>query len=216
MDTTAIIVILALIAGALVLVLYPLWQHTRTQNHLPQPAGQTLEEYQVRYQASLAAIKDLMFDYEMGKMTESDYQILLAKVKVEAAQIRKQLDALNNGNVITDPATEAKIEAMVAQMRDDGLNVNGNQTISAEIEADIERLKNIGAAGMPACPVCGRAYEVGDAFCAGCGHALDDVPPVVDEDTCPRCGYVFSPDDAFCAKCGAQVSSTPQLAEVPA
>jgi hypothetical protein len=187
MTPTAIIITLALVAGALALVLYPLWRQTRTQV-MPTRAGQTLEEYEVRYQAGLAAIKDLMFDYEMGKITDSDYQILLAKAKAEAARVRKELDVLSSGKVITDPALEAQLEAMIAQARDNSLNVNDSQILLAEVDADIELLKNIGTGDVLACPDCGRTYEIGDAFCAGCGYELADITPQIDENACAQCG----------------------------
>lgn len=218
MTPTAVIVTLVLIAGALALVLYPLWKQTRTPIIAPEQAGQTLEEYQVRYQAGLASIKDLMFDYEMGKVTDSDYQILLAKAKAEAAQIRKQLDALRDGKVVSDPALDAQIEALIAQTRAGSLkNGSDHQTVLAEVDTEIERLKRMDAADILACPDCGRAYEIGDAFCAACGYELDTIAPAqIDEDACPQCGYTLRPDDAFCARCGAKVSSSPELAEVPA
>ncbi len=90
MDATTTIIILILIGVALLLILYPLWRQTRVR--AVGPEGRTLAEYETRYQASLAAIKDLMFDYEMGKVDEQDYKVLLANLKAEAAQLRRQID----------------------------------------------------------------------------------------------------------------------------
>ena len=140
MDLTTVITTLIFIGGTLLLIAYPLWRQTRTHAVIERSA-QTLEEYQVRYQASLASIKDLMFDYEMGKIVPQDYEMLFAKAKAEAAQILRQLDDVSDGKITFDPAIETKIHALVIQMRDDSLSVNGNKSLLQEIDTEIERLK---------------------------------------------------------------------------
>src|SRR5688572_27411096 len=96
MDMIVIVVSLILIGLALFHFLYPLWQQTHHAAYLEvDPTHQTLEELQIRYQASLAAIKDLMFDREMGKVSTEDYEVLLSRAKIEAARIRQQIDQLD-------------------------------------------------------------------------------------------------------------------------
>ncbi|MEW5958042.1 MAG: zinc ribbon domain-containing protein [Chloroflexota bacterium] len=203
MDALSLMISLALGFMVLALILYPLWQQTRPEAIFRvDRAGQTLEEYQARYQAVLAAIKDLMFDYEMGKVTAEDYEPLLARSKMEAANLRRHIDRLSSGNELDlDPAVEAAIEKLVAQLR--GSQVNGNDALLREVEAEIESLKHItfaGAAVQSSCPNCGQAYQIGDAFCTACGQSLPA------DDACPECGQPVEPDDAFCAKCGAPLT----------
>jgi predicted amidophosphoribosyltransferase len=50
------------------------------------------------------------------------------------------------------------------------------------------------------CPSCGRAYQPGDRFCAGCGGVLPAVG--VTATTCPSCGATLREGDQFCSKCG--------------
>ena len=206
MDTLTLLISLALGAGALALIAYPLWQQTRPEAifHLNR-AGQTMEEYQARYQAALDSIKDLMFDYEMGKVSVEDYEILLHKTKLEAAHIRQQIDRLNEGlEPSSDPVLDAEIETLVRQAR--SAEPNGNKTLLQEIEAEIETLKHLTIdsdhAGA-ACPNCGKPYQPGDAFCTGCGQSLPQFAAEPVQTRCPECGAPFLPDDAFCAKCGA-------------
>jgi uncharacterized OB-fold protein len=216
MDVFTLIVSLALAAGAFGLILYPLWQTRFEVISQNDRSGQTLEEYQARYQATLDAIKDLMFDQEMGKISTEDYERLLTKTKLEAAEIRHQIDRLSHSAAADKEAVlDVEIEGLISQLRTG--HPNGRQTLLSEVEAEIELLKNIqldsAQIDETACPNCGHAFFPGDAFCTACGQALPE-PAVSEPDTptgvCPGCGYVYQPDDAFCAKCGqARSSGTP-------
>ncbi len=158
MDIATIIVTLLLIVAALGIILYPMWQHH--QFEAVEQTGRTLAEHQVHYQAALANIKDLMFDYEMGKLAAEDYQLLLNKAKIEAAKIRQQLDDLNSG--LND-----KIEQLLSQMK---ASPAPDEPLLQEVNAEIKRLATLGL--KPACPKCSKPYQPGDAFCSGCGQAL--------------------------------------------
>jgi uncharacterized OB-fold protein len=209
MDVVTLIISLILTASAFGLILYPLWQQTRPEA-IPQSdrSGQTLAEYQARYQAVLEAIKDLMFDQEMGKISAEDYERLLAKTKLEAAEIRHQIDRLGHSAVADkEAALDVEIERRVAQLRTS--QPNGSEALLREVEAAIDLLKNIqldsAQIDETVCPNCGHAFLPGDAFCADCGQPVPEV--VIDElevlaEICPACGYAYQPDDAFCAKCG--------------
>ncbi len=212
MDVLTLTISLALVAGALGLILYPLWQQTRPEAffHVDH-SSQTLEEYQARYQAALAAIKDLMFDYEMGKVSAEDHDKLLTKVKLEAAEIRHQIDRLSHSaNVNMEASLDVEIEKLIAQLRFN--KFNGNEVLLPEVDAEIELLKaiklNPAEIDDCACPRCGKPCLPGDAFCTACGQPLAELtadPPDKGE-VCPACGYAYQPDDAFCAKCGLALS----------
>jgi hypothetical protein len=209
MDILTLSISLALGVIVLVVILYPLWQQTRPEAIFRiDRSGQSLEEYQARYQAVLASIKDLMFDHEMGKISTEDYEPLLARSKLEAAEIRRHIDRLSRGNVAEiDPGLETEIEALVAQLKSS--HSNGNETLLREIEAEIESLKNIHFTGATLqCPNCGQPYEIADAFCTGCGQPLPEHSDLPVEEICSECGQPCEPDDAFCAKCGAPLTES--------
>ncbi len=206
MDTLTLIISLALVGVTLALVLWPLWQQNRS--HLAGgtiSTGDTLEELETRYQAVLTTIKDLMFDYEMGKVTPEDYDTLLTKSKFEAADIRRQIDVLNRQDQTElDAALDTEIETLVSQVKSS--QPNGNQALLAAVDAEIESLKHIRADGDGApCPHCDTTAQPGDVFCSNCGQALDTVQ--ADPNRCPQCAAPIEPDDAFCAKCGAALES---------
>ncbi len=218
MDALTLLTSLVLVIGAFALVLYPLWQQTHSGSLFKiERVGQTSEEYQARYQAALAAIKDLMFDYEMGKVASDDYEKLLAKAKLEAAAIRHQLDRFNHSTTTDMAATlEVEIEKLVAQLRSN--KFTGHETLLSTVNAEIDLLKKVVPPATTSedllCPQCGQPVFLDDAFCAACGHALAQFSPQQKLNTnasfCPSCGQVIRPEDAFCARCGAAMGSRVQ------
>lgn len=221
MDTLSLIASVALIGGTLALIFYPLWQQTRPEAVFRlDGSGQTLEEVEARYQALLAAIQDLMFDYEMGKVSAGDYETLLNRTKLEAASVRRHIDQLN-GPVAesVDAGLEAQIETLIAQMNTVGLN--GNESLLREVEAEIELLKQVKPGPQTAvaapiradgltCPHCAQPVRPGDAFCAHCGQSLAGLE--INEAVCSECGYEYQADDAFCARCGTALFQAQQQA----
>ena len=56
------------------------------------------EDLETRKAEIYAAIKDIEFDYQMGKLSEEDYLELRNQYKAEAVNILKQLDAIGAGS----------------------------------------------------------------------------------------------------------------------
>ena len=205
MDFLTLFIMILLGVAVLALIFYPLWQQTRSDAIFQvDRAGQTLEEHQARYQALLASIRELMFDYEMGKVSADDYEILLDHTKLEAAQVRQHIDRLTQfGETAPDPALEADIEAAVAQLRREP--DNRTKGLLKDVDAQIRALQALSpAAGALACPHCGKIVQADDAFCTGCGQAVEVIVPAAG---CPDCGAPVQPDDAFCARCGAALTA---------
>ncbi len=203
MDTLTLVIILVLVGLALLLVLYPLWQQTRSDLKT-SASGQTLEEYEARYQARLAAIKDLMFDFEMGKVLMEDYETLLNKTKVEAADIRRQIDMLSNKPTAPVRADlDAEIETMIVQYRNG--NMADNEALLQAVNAEIELLKDAQPDAQPVCSACGKHLQTDDIFCSRCGQPVPTTESKTDVKTgfCPQCGHAVQAGDAFCVKCGA-------------
>ncbi|MCB0177995.1 MAG: zinc ribbon domain-containing protein [Anaerolineae bacterium] len=209
MDVLTIILIVLLVGVTIGLVGAPLWQpaaSAATTADVERP-GQSLEELEAQYRATLAAIKDLNFDYEMGKVSTEDYQPLLAKSKLEAARIRQAIDHLSNAEIAEQAqALDAEIETLVAQLRQ---GPEPDEALVHDVDAEIEALKTL-PARLPAtegsvCPHCGAALRADDKFCSSCGQAVPE--PAADlADHCPHCGYTYESGDAFCAHCGTPLT----------
>ncbi|GAB4436157.1 MAG: hypothetical protein Kow0031_17920 [Anaerolineae bacterium] len=204
MEIITITLIAGLVLAALALVSYPLWQQSKQHQMVlaaPLP-GQTPREIEARYQATLASIKDLMFDYEMGKLTHDDYNTLLVKSKTEAARLRQMLDRMTFESGIS-PEVDAQIEALIADTRQLPLNRNGNRALLKQIDRNIAQLKSSNG-HCTACPHCDGRVLLSDSFCPSCGLALNNGPATIaTANTCQKCSAPVEPADAYCAGCGA-------------
>lgn len=179
-----------LVLVALLLVGHPLWRQARNVERRSQPRAKSeaVEEYRARYAAALATIRDLMFDHEMGKIATDDYEALLAKAKLEAAQIQQQLASYTRQQTELDPAVATTIDALVLQQRNNGAGATADLTtdltvdsalqtsaVQSDVQAEIERLKMIPVdheTGAPVCSHCRAVIEIGDLFCPECGQDL--------------------------------------------
>ncbi|NOZ26686.1 MAG: zinc ribbon domain-containing protein [Chloroflexi bacterium] len=105
------------------------------------------------YQALVATIRDLDFDYRAGLVAEEDYRPLRDHLLLRAATLLQELDRHSGRQA----DLEARIEAMVSAVR-------------------ARRARTAGAhpGTAVACPQCGRLAQPGDRFCASCGRSLTE------------------------------------------
>jgi hypothetical protein len=125
--------------AALWLVLQPL---LRVDRRSPPPL-EPLDPEETSRGIALAALKEIDFDRETGKLSDADYQFLKAKYTTLA------LEALRS-----EPAgaTPDGIEAMIA--------------------ARVRTIYSTRAAADPRCPTCGPRPEPDAVFCSSCGMRL--------------------------------------------
>ncbi len=90
-------------------------------------------------------IKELDFEYELGNLSESDYQRLRQRYRTEAATTLQKLDAVVDGGGDTPPSDRV---------------ASTGTAPSDSIQAELP------------CPSCGRSTEAGDRHCWGCGVQL--------------------------------------------
>jgi hypothetical protein len=96
---------------------------------------------------ALAALKEIEFDRETGKLSDDDYALLKAKYTGAA------LDALRTES--TEPTTARDVETLIA--------------------ARVRALRSVASSappGAPACPTCGPRPERDAVFCSTCGQRL--------------------------------------------
>lgn len=87
----ALLVIL-LSLGLMAYIGYPLYQTRRLR--ISFALNHRAEELQSRKAEIYAAIKDIEFDFQMGKISEEDFNELRDHYRAEAVRILKQIDAL--------------------------------------------------------------------------------------------------------------------------
>lgn len=150
---------LILLALALVAIAWPLLRERPEPGEpaaeLPQPENvpaDPLLELEAQRDSLYQAIKELEFDYQVGKVSEVDYQAFDAQLKEQAVMVLKEIDAFEIAEA--DPALESRLEAEIAALRRNGHAASPSAP----------------APGF--CPQCGQGVQEGDRFCARCGAVL--------------------------------------------
>jgi rRNA maturation endonuclease Nob1 len=141
----------ALLAGiAGYYVLLPLFKEPKGNLEVELLAETELDRLLNRKAVVYTNLKDLDFEFKMGRLSESDYQRLEAGYKAEAVSILKKLDTL-------------------------GVEQDLDEAVDREIVSRRARLAPASRdAKQPAstCPSCGSLTPAGKRFCADCGHQL--------------------------------------------
>lgn len=152
----------------------------------------------------LTALRDLDFDYSLGKLREDDYALLRADLVRRGAEALKQLDA--TGRASQPAAADEAIEKAIAARRQARAKPAGQPLPVAASDEAIEqaiaaRRQSRSKAAGAACPHCGATVRPDDRFCPRCGKPL--------QLRCPKCDAPAQAGDQFCAKCGTQLTDTP-------
>lgn len=141
MVSEAIAALLVGLAG-LLLVLQPLLRGQRTTAPAPD---EPLDPEETPRGAALAALKEIDFDRETGKLSDGDYQFLKAKY------------------------TAIALEALRAE------ESSGTDLVESLIAARARPAADVRAKGTPECRTCGPRPEFDALFCSTCGLRLDSV-----------------------------------------
>jgi hypothetical protein len=120
------------------------------------PLNESLEELLARRDATYAALKELDLDLEMGKLSETDHQVLRDRYRAQAVTILQQIDA-----------RQAETQVQVTEEHEPEQNTR-EQDVEQEIAARRQKRR------APArCPGCGASFAQGDRFCRHCGTTLE-------------------------------------------
>ncbi|MCC6170188.1 MAG: zinc ribbon domain-containing protein [Caldilineaceae bacterium] len=137
----------------------------------PGPAAQVIEDDKLselvgRKDAALKAIKDLEFDYRVGKLSEEDYQRLDQRLRRQAIALIQQVENLAPQSSTLDERLEAQIAAMRKVQPQAAIALSeGDRPLVVPVPA--ARPGN-GAASRY-CTNCGHLLEPAHKFCANCG-----------------------------------------------
>lgn len=108
-------------------------------------------EAQFRKKVALQQLRDVEYEYAMGKLGDADYRSLKSRLSAEAlAAIRAEKE--EEGGIHGDAAAVAEAS-------------------EAELEREIALLR-ARISGGPFCSDCGRPNPAGARFCAHCGASL--------------------------------------------
>jgi hypothetical protein len=140
--------LIAVLAG--VYVLTPLFREPKGNLEVELLAETELDRLLNRKAIVYTNLKDLEFEYRMGRLADADFKRLEAGYKNEAAVILQQLDQL-------------------------GVEKDIDESIEKNIAASKARLVSRAPAkakGPARCPSCGADVISGKKFCADCGRQL--------------------------------------------
>ena len=100
-----ILILCTLLAmGAIIYVARPFFHRNQTWG-LP-PKAQKLNDLLLRKEVIYASIRDLDFDYRMGKLPEEEHQRLVGEYKREAASVLAAIDRLQGRGDQREPHVE--------------------------------------------------------------------------------------------------------------
>jgi len=134
---------------------------------------------------ALAALKEIEFDRETGKLSDEDYAFLKSKYTGAA------LEAL-------------RAESAEAVVRPEPAESGGGGDVEAMIAARVRALRSAATSappGAPVCPTCGPRPEPDAVFCSTCGQRLQE------GGACAGCGAALEPGNRFCEQCGTGVAA---------
>ncbi len=117
------ILIAILVVGVIAFIASPL-----RRGAVPLPLASTREEQSqssnaletliAQRDSMYAAIRDLDFDFQLGKLSPGDYQTLRERYKARAASVLQQIDAIDGKG---DVSADARIEEQVTRLRAAGI-----------------------------------------------------------------------------------------------
>ncbi len=139
----------ALVALTGFYVLVPLFKEPKGNLDIELLVETELDRLLERKAVVYSNLKDLEFEYKMGRLSDDDFRQLEAGYKNEAALILQGLDQLDASDNL-DEAIEKDIASHKAKLQVPGLE-----------RAQASR-----------CPSCGAEVVPGKKYCADCGHRL--------------------------------------------
>lgn len=116
-----------------------------------------------------SAIKDIEFDYSLGKLSSDDFNELNTKYKMEAAELLKEIDNLKTKTEIS--VADNKLEQEILSYRKSS---GVKDSLENELEKEIAAFKTTySTVAGKLCPQCGSEYGAQDVFCSKCGVKLE-------------------------------------------
>jgi hypothetical protein len=188
----ALLIALVLSLAALAYVVWPLLK--------PGPAPILVEDDKLtellgRKDAVLQAIKDLEFDYYVGKLSEEDYQLYDQRLRRQALGLLQQIEQVTPLTASLD----ATLEAEIAQRRrvQEGHTPPAAKPVPAAVPAQGAWAAGVPAAAAGAAPVAvaAPAVSVTNGNSGGASHF------------CTNCGSRLEAHHKFCANCGTPISA---------
>ena len=162
MDLGAVLIGLAMLVISAPFVAKPFREARR--NKSAKPVVKHIDPDEQRL-AVLSALRDLDFDFQVGKVSEEDYASLRARLVAEAAQYLPSRCCAQDDK---DDEIEALLQARKASKAKAPVCSHCGELI----ESGIRFCPRCGTAVEASCLSCGGDIKAGDLFCSSCGKQL--------------------------------------------
>lgn len=189
----------ALAMGALTLVLSPLLGDdttSRPRTDDAQPPRPRDGRGDIPSDSAVVALREIEFDRETGKLSDSDYAELKARyTQIALAEMRANVAA--DGPTATDPVLSARSPASTdAAAPQTMAGAEQANTPVDPVEAAIQRARD----AQRSCGACGPRPEPDAVYCSNCGQYLAGA--------CRECGTpVEVAGSHFCTHCGESLAA---------
>ena len=141
-------IVIFLTIGALFYVLYPLFQKRYNLKYIPIFQGNIeLDSLQQSKKEALLALKEIDFEFQMGKLSQDDYEDLKTDYQNQALQILQEIDDVQDGELTPDT-----LERQISKYR---------QKLKQQSATEYE---------VRYCPECGEKFEADYKYCISCGR----------------------------------------------
>lgn len=167
MSIGAILIGIAILVATVPFIVNPLLNEKRRK---PTAAGLKPATPEDRHTEALLALRDLEFDYQIGKITDVDYTHLHTSLIAQAAAA---LEVMDNQHAELDIRLE---EAIRTRRMKQSIAAKACSHCGVAL-ADSDRFCR--ACGTPVsstCPKCKKKVQPRDLFCVGCGAPLHAAP----------------------------------------
>lgn len=160
MDTGAILIGLAILLLSILFVVGPLQRKPRGRQAVSAGRG---EHPDARRRMILTALRDLDFDYKIGKVIQEDHENLRNQLLSKAAKLMAESEA-----------ADQEIEAIIERRRQSPAKgaVHCPQCKGALSDGDLF-CPSCGTAIARFCPACGKSTPPAAKFCSYCGMSLE-------------------------------------------
>ena len=151
------IVTIGLIAGAGYWILYPLLKPDQYKITPVSRVTESLRQLKVKKENAYAAIRELEFDFNMGKLSKTDFNSLKRRYRADAVRLIEEIDKLQSERKVDETTPEADLESQ------------------AEGKIIAWRKKKSHDAQSVFCVQCGTKVSIPGRFCHSCGERLESV-----------------------------------------
>ena len=186
----ALLIALVLSLAALAFVVWPLLK--------PGPAPVIIEDDRLtellgRKDAVMAAIKELEFDYNVGKLSEEDYKLYDGRLRRQAVGLLQQIEQV----APLSAGLDATMEAEVSRRRRvaEPVPAGARQAAAAPV-----------AVASPAPVAAAQASAALAPTAVAAAPVLNGPNGSAKPRFCTNCGNRLEPQHKFCANCGAPAS----------